>query len=363
MTDRKTDLSPVRKTTAHAATPAVLAIAVLMAGCSLVQDRGDDYANARAMTPVHGIDGEPLPRQNSAFPVRPLAENGGTLSNAVPKPPDMTAEILDENYVIESIDDQSWLLVNDVPGRIWPAVAAWMNETGLGVAYDSTQLGLMQSELVNYSRRARGLVGLEQGAGDEPLMLVQVRLAPGVRRKTTEIQVRPRTVDETPGRLIAWQDTPEDQQLEESLLQNLSRFIQGREESRSYSRAAMEMGSDPRVTLREADAEQERAVVIDLDYSRAWAEIRRVLEDEGIPVLDLDQSAGYFLVDGRPAEDRRRSWLTRWFAGDEVKPVVTNRIQLTQQDGQVVVTADRADDFDGGNYSRSLLNRLYEYLY
>jgi outer membrane protein assembly factor BamC len=285
------------------------------------------------------------------------------MANQVPRPPDLTAEILDENYVIESVGDQSWLLVNDVPGRIWPAVAAWMNQTGLGVASDSTQLGMMQSEIVNYSRRARELVGLDTAAANEPVTLVQARLAPGVRRKTTEIQLRPRLVADPPGRLLSWQDDPTDQVLEEELLRDLSGFLQEQEDNRSYSRAALAMTSEPRVTMQQADAAQDQAVVIKLPYNRAWSEVRRVFEDEDIPILDLDQSAGYLLVDGRPADDRQRSWLTSWFAGDEVKPFATNRVELVESDGKVTVTAGRADGYNGDNYSRSVLTRLYQYLY
>ncbi|GGY85296.1 outer membrane protein assembly factor BamC [Marinobacter zhanjiangensis] len=340
----------------------LVAAGLLASGCGLIQDRSDNYATAEQADPLHGVDGEPLPRQRAAYPIRPVS-GSGTMANQVPRPPDLTSEILDENYVIESVGDQSWLLVNDVPGRIWPAVAAWMTRTGLGVASDSTQLGMMQSEIVNYSRRARELVGLDEAEANEPLTLVQARLAPGVRRKTTEIQLRPRLVTEAPGRLLSWQDEPMDQVLEEELLRDLSRFLQEQEDNRSYSRAALAMTSEPRVTMRQADAGQEQAVVIELPYDRAWTEVRRVFEDENIPILDLDQSAGYFLVDGRPADDRQRNWFTSWFAGDEVEPVATNRIELVEDDGKVTVTADRADGYNGGNYSRSVLSRLYQYLY
>lgn len=340
-----------------------LAMAGLLAsGCSLIKDRSDDYASAEQAEPLHGVDGQPLPRQRAEYPIRSV-DGGGTLANQVPEPPDLTADILDENYVVESVDDQSWLLVNDVPGRVWPAVAAWMNDTGLGVSEDSTELGLMQSEIVNFSRRARDLVGLDEATDGEPTLLVQVRLAPGVRRKTTEVQVRPRSVSESPDGLLSWQRDPRDQAREEALLEELSSFLQSQEDRRSYSRAALSMASESRVSLREANADRDQAITIDLPYSRVWGEIRRVLEDENIPVLDLDQSAGYFMVDGRPEDDRRRGWLTSWFAGDEVEPETTTRIRLTEEDGTVVITAERAEGYNGDNYSRSLLTRLHDYLH
>lgn len=345
--------------------PIVLGLALVTlatSGCSLIKDRSDSYATAQQSQPLKGIDGQPLPRQRPEMPIRDIS-GSGTLNAEVPAPPDMTSEILDQNYVVESVNDQSWLLVNEVPGRIWPAVAAWMNESGLSVAQDSTQLGVMQSDIVNFSRRARSLVGLDEATADEPRLIVQVRLAPGVRRKTTEVQIRPITVAGSGGTLQPWQDEPMDQQLEENLLENLSSFLQAREDSRSYSRAALAMGNESRVSLLEATAERDQAIAIDLPYDRVWGEIRRVLDDENIPVLDLDRSAGYFLVDGRAEDERRRGWLTSWFAGDEVAPEATNRIQLREEDGQVVITAERADDYNGSNYSHSLITRLYDYLY
>ncbi len=345
--------------------PIVLGLALVTlatSGCSLIKDRSDSYATAQQSQPLKGIDGQPLPRQRPEMPIRNIS-GSGTLNAEVPAPPDMTSEILDQNYVVESVNDQSWLLVNEVPGRIWPAVAAWMNESGLSVAQDSTQLGVMQSDIVNFSRRARSLVGLDEATADEPRLIVQVRLAPGVRRKTTEVQIRPITVAGSGGTLQPWQDEPMDQQLEENLLENLSSFLQAREDSRSYSRAALAMGNESRVSLLEATAERDQAIAIDLPYDRVWGEIRRVLDDENIPVLDLDRSAGYFLVDGRAEDERRRGWLTSWFAGDEVAPEATNRIQLREEDGQVVITAERADDYNGSNYSHSLITRLYDYLY
>lgn len=363
MTDSSTSVTVCSRS--YPRVRSLLAVAVagfLVSGCSMFRDKSDDYAIAEQAEPIHGIDGEPLPRQRSAYPIRDVSGND-TMANQVPQPPDLTSEILDENYVIESIGDQSWLLVNEVPGRIWPTVAAWMTERGLAVSADSTQLGMMQSDIVDYSRRASSLLAVESASAGEPLTLVQVRLAPGVRRKTTEIQIRPRVVADAPGRLLPWQDDPMDQTREEALLENLSLFLQAQEDSRSYSRAALDMDSAPRVSLRPPSPEQEQAVIIDLPYDRAWGEIRRVFEDENIPVVDLDQSAGYFLVDGRPVDDRQRGWVTSWFAGDEVDPEPTNRVELVEEDGRVIVTASRAEGYNGGNYSRSVLSRLYEYLY
>lgn len=345
---------------------ALLVVGLGLAGCGVLTDRSQSYVDAPDGKPLQTPDGEELARQREAYPVRQLSQTGASgHRGGIPKPPDMTSDILDENYVIENLDDQSWLLVNDVPGRIWPAVNAWMTERGLGIAASSTQLGMVQSELVNYSRRARTLLELDDAADGEELMLVQTRITAGVRRRTTEIQLRPLVVGEAAAarELIQWQDQPLDQALEESLLSDLSEFLQNREDSRSYSRAALGMVGERRVTLESGDEDNPRRIAIELPYDRAWSEIRRILNDENVPVLDLDQTAGYFLVDGRSAEDRQRGWPARWFAGRERSPQANTRIQLERDGDQVKVTADRAEGFRGQDYSGDVLSRLFDYLY
>lgn len=343
---------------------ALLLIGIGVSGCGVISDRSQNYVDAPEGKPLQGPDGEPLARQRDAYPVRQVSATGATgHRGGVPRPPDMTADILDENYVIENLDEQSWLLVNDVPGRIWPAINAWMTERGLGIASSSTQLGMLQSEVVNYSRRARTLLELDDAADGEELMQVQARLVAGVRRRTTEIQIRPMIVGEGARELIQWQDEPLDQGLEESLLSDLSEFLQAREDSRSYSRAALGMVGERRVTLEAGDEDNPRRIAIELPYDRAWNEIRRILSDENVPVLDLDQTAGYFLVDGRSAEDRQRGWPARWFAGRERSPQINTRIQLERDGERVVVTADKAEGFRGQDYSGEVLSRLFDYLY
>lgn len=352
----------------HRRTAFLLACAVAAAtlsGCGILQDRSLNYSDASDGRPLQGPDGEPLPRQRDAFPVREISATGATghRGRTVPRPPDMTSDILEENYVIESLGEQSWLLVNDVPGRVWPAVNAWMNERGLGIARDSAQLGLLQSELVNYSRRARNLLELDDAESGEELILVQSRIVAGVRRRTTEIQLRPVVVGSDPEALVQWQDEALDQRLEESLLADLSEFLQAREDSRTVSRAALGMAGERRVELETDAAGNAARILIGLPYDRTWNEIRRILSDEDMPVMDLDQSAGYFLVDGRAQEDRQRSWPARWFLGRERAPRSNTRISLERAGDQVVVTASRADGYEGDDYSAAVLARLYDYLY
>ncbi|MBL3556656.1 outer membrane protein assembly factor BamC [Marinobacter sp. JB05H06] len=344
-----------------------LMLVLALAGCSFVEDRSERYVDAPEGTPLE----LPATAEEGTFtevmPIREIsaADSGRMYRDSIPNPPDMTSDILDENYVVEELDGQVWLLVNDVPGRLWPAVTAYMNENGLGVAYDNPQLGLIQSELVNFSKQARQLLSLPDAPdGPEARIVVQARVAPGVRRKTTEIQFRSFEVEDDPEELLAWgtRDRRTSEQLATSkdLLNDLSEHLKNREDTKSYSRAALGMVSEPLVRLV-SDNETPQQIVMSLDYGRAWAEVRRALDEADIPVVDLNREDGYFFVDFRPESERDSGWFS-WFS-DDPEPEHTFDVRLAQNGGDIVVSVNRAEDYTGDDRSPELLSELFEYLY
>lgn len=344
-----------------------LMFVLVLGGCSFIEDRSERYVDEPEGTPLKLPETADKEKFREVMPIREIsaADSGRMYRNTIPNPPDMTSDILDENYVVEELDGQLWLLVNDVPGRLWPAVTAYMNEKGLGVAYDSPQLGLLQSELVNFSKQARQLLDMpDNPEGEEARMVVQARIAPGVRRKTTEVQFRSFEVDGDPDELLPWgvqkERTQEQQDTSRRLLEGLADYLREREDSKSYSRAALGMVSEPLVRLV-SDNETPRQIVMNLDYGRAWAEVRRSMDDAGIPVLDLNRDEGYFFVDFRPESERKSGWFS-WFSKDP-EPEHTFDVRLTREDGAILVTAERADDYDGDDRSPELLAELFEYLY
>jgi outer membrane protein assembly factor BamC len=301
------------------------------------------------------------------MPVRDinLANAGKFYPDGIPTPPDMTSEILDQNYAVETLDGRAWLLVNDVPGRLWPAVTAYMSDRRLGVAFDSPQLGLQQSELVNFSLRARELVQLEgEASASEPKVLLQVRIAPGVRRKSTEIQVRNIVVADQPEALLSWDTTlaPDsaDLELQKRVLADMGEFLKAGEENKSFSRAASGMTSKPLVKLI-SENEQASAIEMQLDYGRAWAEVSRALKESDMTVIDLNRSAGWLQVDYRSADERESGWFS-WFSDNEV-PRHTHTVNVTRGEQTVQVSAENAVNDSGEQTPSALLNRLFDYLY
>jgi outer membrane protein assembly factor BamC len=336
-------------------------------GCGLIKDRSGRYVNATEGQPLELPATADDSRFSQTMAIREVqpADASKMYPADIPRPPDMTSDILDENYVIEELDGRLWLLVNDVPGRIWPAVNSYLSERGLGVGFDSPQLGILQTELVNFSKRARDLVKLpDDPSASEQKVVLQVRMAPGVRRKTTEIRVRRLNVEDQPDELIPWASVsdPSGQALElqRRLLSDMGDFLRAREETKSFSRAASGMISTPLVRLI-SENDEAVAIRMELDYGRSWAEVRRALTDSGIPVVDLNRSEGWFHVDFRTEDEKDPGWFS-WFS-DKEAPRHTHTVSLDQQSDAVVISAEGAPGYTGSRTTQDLLTQLFDYLY
>ncbi|WP_111495944.1 MULTISPECIES: outer membrane protein assembly factor BamC [Marinobacter] len=333
----------------------------LVSGCSLIKDRSEEYRDAPAGKSVKVPDWQNSGRIQPAYPV-PEAQAGDTVltgSFDVPNPPDMTAEILDENYVIEELNGQIWLLVNEVPGRVWPMVSSYLTERGLGVYRENPQIGLLQSDVADYSQQARALLSIT-GEGSDDLTIVQSRISPGVRRKTTEIQFRLREVDQRPDGLMQWPSETSVAEREKTLLADLGDFLKQREDTKSYSRAALNIPNKPKVKMVAGQSNDPR-VEMELSVDRAWSEVNRALSEADIPIVDIDRSAGQFYVDFRTDEEREPGWFD-WFA-DPAKPEYTYLVSIREEDGVVNLRTRAAPDYEGDNRSPQLLSTLFEHLY
>ena len=350
--------------------PLVMASGLLLltavSGCGMLEDRSERYVAEKEVPPLELPESADSSRFRQLMPIREVqvADESKLFASDVPRPPDMTSEILDQNYAIEELDGRAWLLVNDVPGRIWPVVNAYMANRGLGVSHDNPQLGLLQSEVVNFSQRAREL--LEMSEGREATTVLQVRIAPGVRRKTTEIQVRKLAFDRAPAQLVAWPSAtdapaPEALALQKRILADMGEFLKSREDNKSFSRAASVMTSEPLVRLMVSENDEPVAIRMSLDYGRSWAEVQRALAESEIPVVDLNRSEGWFYVDFRTPEERSSGWFD-WFS-DKEKPVHTHTINLTRRDDIVLITVNAMDSYDGDRPASELLTQLFDYLY
>ncbi|MFE8071473.1 outer membrane protein assembly factor BamC [Marinobacteraceae bacterium S3BR75-40.1] len=338
---------------------AALVSSGMLGGCSMLHDRTEDYVKQEQAGPLHLPDWYDSQRIKPIHPVPSLDRNtvasGGTF--VLPKPPDLTSDILEEDLVVQEAGEQAWLLVNELPGRVWPSVSGFLGAHGVSVSIENPRIGLMQSEPVNNSLKTRQWLALK----DEEMRpsVLQARISPGVRRHTTEVQFRLRQLDEKPDGMLGWQSGSEHQQLEKRLLTELATYMKGQEGDKAYSRLALEMKEEPRIRLVN-DQPGEPFIALDLSHERAWAEISRALSEANVPVVDINRGEGLWYVDFRTEDEREGGW---FFWARDNSPQYTFLVKLARVDGQLRLTTAKAPDYDGTDRSMRLLSEIYERLY
>lgn len=338
-----------------------LLVGAALTSCGVVKDRSGEYQNARLTGDLELPEELSDARISPLYPIPDIRGQGlaGKGGNELPPPPDLTENILDENYVVETAGEgQAWLLINELPGQVWPAVAAFLGDQGLELEYENPVLGLMQTAPADFSLKARQWLGLEERDSASG-SVVQARVSPGVRRNTTEVQLRLRDVQGGQQGLLQWPPESDAPAVEKRLLADMADALKAQEDVKSYSRAALDIAETPRVRLI-APEQGKPHIELDLEYERAWVEVSRALSEAGVPVVDIDRSAGLWFVDFRSEEDRTSGWLF-WENLDE--PQFTYQVELVRtEDNSLMVVTRPAPDHDGERAAR-LLSEIYEYLY
>ena len=111
-----------------------------------------------------------------------------------------------------------------------------------------------------------------------------------------------------------------------------------------------------------SENDKAKAIQMDLDYGRSWAEVNRSLIESNVDVVDLNRSEGWLFVDARTADERDPGW-SSWFSDKETGRRSTDTINLVEADGQVRVTAEEAEGYTGDRRAEDLLTRLFDYPY
>ncbi len=295
----------------------LLGFASSLSGCgNLIRDRSSDYVDAqnppRLVVPPWYNSDKIQPR----YPV-PAITHHAELSRdyRLPAPPDVGINAQEIFYELEKVDDQVWLLVNELPERVWPAMRQYIANQGGVLVHQNPRVGLMQTGLLNNSAKARALLvlaGIDADAAATASVVMQIRIAQGIKRTTSEIQVR-FLATQTPEAFESWPVQPPIPVAEEQLLNDVGQWLQNHREERAYSLLAQDIGGSARVSLVSADGDAR--LRLDLGFERAWNSAGRALKKAGIRVVDLDRSQGTYFAHYVDPDDKP-GWLMSFFKSD-----------------------------------------------
>ena len=268
-----------------------------------------------------------------------------------------------EGMRIEREGRLRWLAADAEPADLWPGLRDFWERQGFALEIDDANIGVIETGWAE--KRVKLPVGglrkmLERfkrfaytyGVRDR----FRTRVERSAEKGVTEIHVTHRGAHEVVrGDSYAWAPRPSDPTLEAEMLGRLMQFLaRGDAPAADPAPAAAARGAaEPRVEVMD-DASGGGYIRLDEGFDRGWRLVRRALDRGGFTVVDLDRSAGFFLVryiDPDVAVEEKRSWLGRlafWRGGSEreLPEDVDYRIVLEGGDGPPTRVAVR--DAEGG---------------
>ena len=316
-------------------------------------------------------------------------------------PPDLTRSGIRDAYPVPGADDPSdradavlpraegvrieregtlrWLVVEAEPAELWPSLREFWRRQGFGFDTDDARVGILETGWAE--KRVDLPVGgvrrfLARFKRFAYTYAVRDRFRTRVERSEepglTEIYVTHRGAqEEVRGDSYAWAPRPSDPALETEMLGRLMHFL-ARGDDATVDPAAVAAAGDaaePRAGVMD-DPGGGKYIRLNEGFDRGWRLVRRALDRGGFTVVDLDRSAGFFLVryiDPDASVEEKRSWLGRLaFWRDrgekEVPEDVEFRIVLERGDGPPtrVVVHDAKGVRDTGESAGRILVALAE---
>ncbi|RLQ21944.1 outer membrane protein assembly factor BamC [Seongchinamella sediminis] len=303
------------------------ALLVSLSGCGYLfgdqgvfRDKSEDYKKAPDMPVITVPETKDSEALQEIYPVPPVA-NALLASEEfeVPRPTPLSAGAEDEIVRIQSLGEESWILVAEAPGQVWPQVRSFFASAGIPVPRVDARAGTMET----------GWLALESATMASRF---RVRIEQGVQRGNSELHVLQQN---QAGDINAWPDSSDNAEQEAEMLKALAQFIANSAGTAPVSMVAEQaISASGKISLQET-AGGEPFILLTLPFDRAWASLGRGLEKSTFDITDRDRSSGvYYATFSGPQAEDDDGWFDWLWGGDDDHP----------QAGQPFIVSVTAED-------------------
>jgi outer membrane protein assembly factor BamC len=285
-----------------------------------------------------------------------------------------------EKVRMQRAGGERWLVIDEAPERVWPAVKEFWLENGFLLKVEMPDVGVMETDWAeNRAKIAEDPIRKTLGKVLDQLWSTgerdkyRTRLERSADGRSTEIYISHRGMVEefVPGsnesRTI-WQARPPDPELEAEFLRRLMVRL-GVDDTRAKSLlTAAPAQSRTKLVSLEGGAS---ALAMQEPFDRAWRRVGLALDRVGFTVEDRDRSKGtYFVRYIDPQTDEKKSdsgFLSKliFWRSDEktINKAEQYRVQVREASGSSqVVVMNNTGQPDNSPTSRKILSLLQEQL-
>ena len=296
---------------------AVLALALLAAGCSSLDDMRDtnsriEYKSATKLPPLDVPPDLTAPAREGRYQA-PDARDATTLSgyeagraqqarDGQRGPQALLPSI--EGLRVERNGDQRWLVVDLPPEKLWPLMRSFWQENGLLIALEIPEAGVLETEWAeNRAPIKQSFLRSKIGSIFEPLASTGTRDKYRVRLEPapgggTEVYISHRGLQEVyiDGDQVqtGWQPRPPDPGLEVEFLRRLMVRL-GTPTEEAARRIATAPAASQRAALKKGLDGAELLEIFE-PFDRAWRRVGLALDRVGFTVEDRDRQKGVYFV-------------------------------------------------------------------
>ena len=287
------------------------ALLACLSGCGYLfgdqgvfRDASQDYKKAPEL-PVISVPAEKGTESlQEIYPVPPVESSVVQAGEfEVPRPTPLLAGAEDETVRIQRLGSQSWALVAEAPGQVWPQVRSFFASAGIAVSRVDARSGLMETNWLDLESAAMA-------------SRFRVRIDQGVQRGSSELHVLQQN---QAGDVNNWPEVSDNADQESEMLSAISQYIANSAGTAPVSMVAEQgISATGKISMQE-NAQGESYVQLVLPFDRAWASVGRALEKSTFELTDRDRSTGVyyarFLGPDSEEEDGWFDWL--WSSDDE----------------------------------------------
>ena len=312
-----------------------------LSGCSTVESRRVDYKSGT--TKVQALDVPPDLTAPVAGDRYIIPEDGGEAvavysdysKGGLPAQPAPASNVLPEMKLLhlERNGPQRWLVMADRAENVWPLVKAFWQENGFTIQSEHPEAGLMETDWrENRAKipqgKIRSVIGkvFDKVYSSDEKDMYQTRLERSKDGASTEIYISHRGMEEIQNadkNGYTWRSRGHDPEMEASMLQLLMvKLGAGSADSATPEAAAESQSGAPATVALQEIAEGGKRIVLSETFDKSWRKVGLALEQAGIVVGDLDRANGVYFVTAPQKMEQKKSLLERlkfWRVDEDVK--------------------------------------------
>lgn len=328
----------------------VACLSVSLSGCGMFfgddgvfRNRENDYLKAESLPPLVLPAGTNKDALGELYPIPPIsAADFGYDATAseyeVPRPMPLSANMLQDSVKIQRVGENSWILVNDAPGELWPRIRNFLNTNNLSVSRADIKQGIIETGWLQFKT--------DLNSQDR----YRLQIDQGIQPETSEIHITHLSVAgaKPPAESPEWPAKSNNPEREKWLLDELAATLASDNTEGGTSMLAQGISSNASAKAILGMFKNEPVMTLKLEKTRTMATIAYAAKRDGFQLYESDASAGLFYVFYQNPEDTKPGWFKRVFGfGTKKVKVATTPYSLEK----VAANMLKGEAFEAAPYS------------